>query len=123
MQEIEGYFIDRQGQPIGDCRVEVVAWEGEVLAATNEPSDHFVLRIPHAPPNTPVYFRIHTVTNRALNTHHEIDSPGLILPATEQKIRLLRAAAANTLDPQPSGPKRPAWVILQMPEKMVRRVG
>ena len=123
MQEIEGYFIDRQGQPVAECSVEVVAWEGEVLAATTALSDHFTLRIPNASPNIPVYFRIHTMTNRALSTHHEIDSPGLILPASEQKIRLFLAAARNALDPRPLDSTRPAWVILQMPEKMVTRVG
>jgi len=121
--EIEGYFIDRQGKPVEECSVEVVAWEGEVLAATTALSDHFTLRIPNASPNTPVFFRIHTTTPRAVSTYHEIDSPSLILPATEQKIRLLLAAARNATDPQPTEAMRPAWVILPMPEKMVKRVG
>lgn len=123
MLEIEGYFIDRQGHPLDQCLVEVVAWEGEVLASTTDLSDHFTVRIANASPNIPIYFRIHTLASRALSTHHEIDSPSLVLPATEQKIRLLLAAARNANDPQPADPTRPAWVILPMPEKMVKRVG
>ena len=106
-----------------ECSVEVVAWEGEVLAATTGLSDHFTVLLPNASPNIPIYFRIHTMTPRALSTHHEIDSPSLILPATEQKIRLLLAAARSATDPHPEDSTRPAWVVLPMPEKMVKRVG
>ncbi len=120
MSEIEGYLIDRQGRPVTDCKVEIVAWEGDVLATSSGMSDHFTLRIPNVTPNTPVFFRITTTNEQLLETHHETDSPGLVMPASEQKIRLLLAAARNASDQINDDPARPAWVILPMPEKMVK---
>lgn len=125
MLEIEGYFIDRQGHPLDQCLVEMVAWEGEVLASSVDWSDHFTLRIPNVTANTPVFFRIKARNPTAVSTHHEIDSPGVVLEPGDKKIRLL-VAAARTPDDKSGAvgeSARPAWVILPIPEgRPVRRV-
>ncbi len=125
MLEIEGYFIDRQGHPLDQCTVEVVAWEGEVLASSVDWSDHFTLRIPNVTATTPVFFRIKARNPAAVSTHHEIDSPGVVLEPGDKKVRLLVAAARTPQDEThvPGESSRPAWVILPIPEgRAVRRV-
>ncbi|QLQ05774.1 MAG: hypothetical protein HZY76_06645 [Anaerolineae bacterium] len=122
--EIEGYFIDRQGHPLDQCLVEMVAWEGEVLASSVDWSDHFTLRIPNVTANTPVFFRIKARNPTAVSTHHEIDSPAWCWSrATRRSDCWWPRPARPTTRAAPWASPRPAWVILPIPEgRPVRRV-